>query len=186
MRILLLVGPRGAGKTTACQRFLRRAGALGWRLGGILAPGRFGDDGGKTGMDIEDVATGERRTLGWAEADPERLTVGRFRMDEGVMSWSLDVVLQALALPGAVVLVDEIGPLELRQGRGLAPVLDALGMASARAALLVVREELGAELAARLDHLSPRTVRLDATARDAVPDLLVDALCGSSGVPCGE
>jgi len=124
MRILLLVGPRGAGKTTACQRFLRRAGALGWRLGGILAPGRFGDDGGKTGMDIEDVA--------------------------------------------------------------MAPVLDALGMASARAALLVVREELGAELAARLDHLSPRTVRLDATARDAVPDLLVDALCGSSGVPCGE
>ena len=61
--LVLLTAARGAGKTTACQRFLELAHDDGMQVGGILAPSRYDDRGQKASIEVVDASTGERRTL---------------------------------------------------------------------------------------------------------------------------
>ncbi|MBC7237264.1 MAG: hypothetical protein H5T69_15590, partial [Chloroflexi bacterium] len=98
--ILLLTAPRGAGKTTACWRFVEAAKGEGLQVEGILAPARLDDTGRKVGIDVLDVATGTRRNLAWLEPDESRRTIGPYRFDLEAMAWALDCVLQALDKPG--------------------------------------------------------------------------------------
>lgn len=171
--ILILAGPRGAGKTTACQRFAQLALGQGLSLGGVLSPGRWDESGAKVGIDAIDLATGERRSQAWVEPDETRRTVGQYRFDPAVLSWAVERVLAALNQPGCVVLVDEIGPLELLQGKGFAPVLDHLLGASARAVILLVRVELTENLVARLGPAEPQVIPLTLRNRDQVPSRLL-------------
>jgi nucleoside-triphosphatase THEP1 len=166
---ILLTAPRGAGKTTACERFLEHARKAGMRVGGILAPTRSRQDGTKVGIDVVDAFSLERRELATIEADPRLRTIGPFRFDVEVMAWALEQLTLALAAPIDVVLADEIGPLELTFGGGLAPALEAMHTAQAASAILVVRSELLLQLQELLTTLRPITITLTRTNRDQVP-----------------
>jgi len=61
-KITVLMGGRGAGKTTSCQRRVEAARAAGEDVGGVISPARF-DGGEKTGIWAEKLRSGERRLL---------------------------------------------------------------------------------------------------------------------------
>lgn len=126
MRIVLLSGDRGAGKTTALARFADAARDAGLRPGGVLQPGVFAADGSKSGSTWLDPASGASGEFG---------SNARELGGPSWMAWSFSVagleaanraVLDALGHGADPVLVDEIGPLELRAGSGLSPALRAL------------------------------------------------------------
>ncbi|MBP7095044.1 MAG: DUF2478 domain-containing protein [Spirochaetia bacterium] len=126
MRIVLLSGDRGAGKTTALARFADAARDAGLRPGGVLQPGVFAADGSKSGSTWLDPASGASGEFG---------SNARELGGPSWMAWSFSVagleaanraVLDALGRGADPVLVDEIGPLELRAGSGLSPALRAL------------------------------------------------------------
>jgi nucleoside-triphosphatase THEP1 len=138
------------------------------RVGGILAPGTF-QGGRRSSIDVVDVPTGARRPLacreprtGWVNehsfwVDPAALAVGR----------------TALASDGAdVVVVDEVGPWELR-GAGWAGCLDELAGRNVSLLLVVRRDCLSAVLS---------RWRLDATAvfeaRATEPERVAAAVSG--------
>lgn len=173
MRIILLTAERGAGKTTACQRLIALARADGCTPGGIVAPARYDTAGSKVGIDVVDVASGERRSLAMVERDALRATVGQYRFDPAVEAWALHVLLTSLDQPLDIAIIDEIGPLELLQGKGYAPVLERLPHARCRSAVILVRTSLAETLVERLRPLSPVTVRLPLTNRDEVPPTLL-------------
>jgi nucleoside-triphosphatase len=182
-RLIILAAPRGAGKTTACLRFAQLADEQGIALGGVLAPARWDEDGVKTGIDILDLATGERRRLADVVPDSAQRTVGQYRFDDQVLSWALARTLDALQDADRVVLVDEIGPLELLQGGGLAPVLDRVSSAAARAILIVVRVELLDTLIQRLQPMPATTVMLALRNRDQIPQRLLADVWTTASAP---
>ena len=188
-RIALLTGGRGTGKTTACRRLLERARDLELACAGIVSPARF-EGGTKVGIDVLDVRTGECRALAEVDALPEaddvagtdalagadglpgHLRLGPHRFDEAAIAWARSRL--EAAGPCDVLVVDEIGPLELERGDGWANALGVLRDGDYRLAVAVVRPRLVGALRAALGDL-PGTVVVERSVEvdgDPVGDLL--------------
>lgn len=139
-RLYALTGPRGAGKTTFCQKLIGLARATGRDVAGLISPAVV-EAGERIGFDVEAIRTGERRILGRATpAAGLDVALGRWCFSSAALAWGNQVL--ATSCPCDVLIVDEIGPLELRRGEGWTAALDALRRGPYRAALVVVRPEL--------------------------------------------
>ncbi len=160
--VVIVTGERGSGKTAlaaATVEFLRVAGH---RVGGILAPGAW-RDGARFSFDVIDLATGERRPLACREPRDGWRAEGAFWVDPA----GLALGHAALGADQAdVIVVDEVGPWELR-GAGWSRELDAL-LGRAIPLLLVVRRDCLDAVASRwslagatvfdLGHANPQQV----------------------------
>ena len=169
-RILLLSGPRRVGKTTLCGRWIAQAQAGDWRLGGILAPGRWDRQGNKVGIDALDLATGARRELATIVPYGSETTIGEYRFCAKTTQWALDCILQALEQPLDLVVIDEIGRLELLRGGGFAPAIQAIPRTAARRVLIIVRDTFAERLAARLAPLPCERITVSPEKRDALAE----------------
>jgi len=171
----LLTGPIGVGKTTVAERVAGSALRRGLSCGGLLAPALVDPCGQKAGIWGVDLATGERRILARMDRDLGGPEVGPYSFDRDALRWAVEVV--EGAIPHAdLVLVDEIGRLELWQNGGLAPVLSRLAAGEARRALVLVRESLLAELQARLEPTRQVVFAVDEENRGEMPSRVVQGL----------
>ena len=137
--IAILSGPRGSGKTTTCQRLIDLACQRGLDCAGILSPARF-EGTRKVGIDLLDVRSGQSRPLAEADSQPGELRTMAYRFDLEAIQWG--VKLLEAACPCDVLIVDELGPLELERGQGWANALDVLRRGQFRLAVVVVRPTL--------------------------------------------
>jgi nucleoside-triphosphatase THEP1 len=151
--IALLTGGRGAGKTRWCEALARTARSADLAVGGFLSPPVLAD-GVKTGIDLLDLATGERRSLavrarpdlpgtaglGW-RFDPEALAAGNAAL--------------ARTGPCDLLLVDELGPLELGRASGFTAAFDLLDCRRYGLAIVVVRPALVGAARARWPCAGP-------------------------------
>lgn len=150
MSLHLLVAPRGAGKTTFCRLLAEEARAAGYQVAGLLSPAVF-EGGVKTGILAQDLRTGEARMLArletFAPVPPSfDLRLGCWLFDRAVLEWGNQLLAGELRCD--LLVVDELGPLELVHGEGWVNALDALRRGCYRWAVAVVRPEL-AEVARR-------------------------------------
>lgn len=153
--VFILTGPSGSGKTTACRELMALARQRGLDCAGIVCPARF-ENGRKTGIDLLNVRTGERRPLAKVDDRPADLRIGPFRFDTPAMRWGI-AVLDA-ACPCDVLIVDEIGPLELARGQGWVNALDVLRAGRFGAAVAVVRPGLVDALRSVVKHAPLRVL----------------------------
>ncbi len=177
--IALLVGEVGAGKTTVCEGVAELAGRRGCRVGGILSQPHYSIRGGKSALLATDLWTGESRLLASLEHNLDGPRRGAHSFDAGTFAWARQAVRSALAEAVELVILDEVGPLELAARDGFAPLLGVLAGAPC-ASLLVVRRAWRAALEACLPT-PPLAFEVDAAARDALPEAIVDALWPASG-----
>ena len=134
--VTLLIGDIGSGKTTLCLRLARAAQAQGLRVAGILTlPG----PSGKEELWALDLESGERRPLAGRALRPGTERRGRYHFDEATFDWAMQAVRRGLAQRAALLIVDEIGPLELEQSLGFAPLLAELAQAPGLVVLSVRR-----------------------------------------------
>ena len=183
-RVGLLTGPVGVGKTTVAERVAGLARRQGLVCGGLLAPAMINSCGQKAGIWGMEVRTGERRILARTGRDLGGPAVGPYSFDGAALTWALGVIEAALPGPqGGVrqpchlLLVDEIGKLELWRGVGLAPVLPRLAAGEVARSLVLVRESLLDELQASLGPVEQRVFRVDEGNRGALaPDILAGLL----------
>ncbi len=157
MIVALLSGPPRGGKTGRAVEIARRARAAGRRVAGFVAHGSF-RDGVRSGFDLELLDEGRRVPLSRATAVPpgpvevERSADGSERVGRFLLSAAgLEAGRRALAdVAGAdLVIVDEVGWLELEGGgcdRALAALLEE---EPAALIVLVVRQELVERVRAR-------------------------------------
>ena len=110
-RFVILTGQRRAGKSTVCRETISLAQARDHTCGGILTLQHPGDV-----LEVVDVRTGQTRPL-TTEVNGDRAVVqGRFRFDPETLAWGKTVL--AHATPCHLLVLDEIGPLELERGEG--------------------------------------------------------------------
>ena len=174
-RLALVTGDIGTGKTTATGRIVALARAKGYVCAGLWAPAKI-VDGKKAGIETVDLIHGERRLL--ARVTPEKAgeRMGRYTFDPAVFAWANQVLLDAIAAQPDLLVVDEIGPLELERGGGLSPVLASLATGSVPRALVIVRTWLVDALRTRLPGLQTATFSVDLETRETLPQQAFDWL----------
>jgi nucleoside-triphosphatase THEP1 len=111
--------------------------------------------------------------------------VGPYSFDPAALARALRVLRRAAATGCDLLMVDEIGPLELEQGKGFAPILDLLPVEGPTHTLIVVRPALLDPLLLRLRDAVGRPCRTGFTVfsvteenRDELPLQIVEALWG--------
>ncbi|MCX7682316.1 MAG: nucleoside-triphosphatase [Anaerolineae bacterium] len=173
MSLVILTGARGAGKTTVCYKTATLARAAGYTCAGVITLSR--PDGAR---EVLDVRTGQIRTLTTTPGSGPVVYLGRFCFDAHVLSWGNEVL--ANALPCHLLIVDELGPLELELGYGWTQAFATLREAALIPALslLVVRPELVDKVRLLLPVDTTLVVGLEN--RDRLPDALVRFLRSST------
>lgn len=136
--VLVVTGDRRSGKTTACGEAVERARLLGLDCAGLLSPARL-ESGKRIGSDVLDVRTGERRHLTNLVPDASGRRF-RHRFDPAGLAWGNERL--GHACPAELLVVDELGPLELRFHQGWTSGLDILRPGAFGLAIVVVRPAL--------------------------------------------
>ena len=105
-----VTGPPGIGKTTAVRRAVALLEEQGLAPGGFTT-GELREAGRRVGFFVEDVLTGERAPL--AELGHGEPRVGRYRLVEKGLGLARRALEEAL-LRAEVLVIDEVGPMELK------------------------------------------------------------------------
>lgn len=138
-QIVILTGAPGTGKTTACRQLVDQARDLGLDCAGIVCPSRVIEEV-KVGIDVVDVRTSERRRLADVDELPGAVRMGPYRFDEDAIAWG--VARLGRACPCDLLIVDEVGPLEMNRAGGWTNALEVLRTGDCRLAVAVVRPSL--------------------------------------------
>ena len=138
--LVLLTGPRGAGKTRWCERCAHASRAAGFIVAGVVSPAVF-EAGSKTAIDLLDLDSGERRRLAERSMPGVPGTAGLgWRLDGETLAWG-NAILERTG-PCDLLVIDELGPLEFRDEGGLSTAFAAVEARRYRRAVVVVRPEL--------------------------------------------
>jgi len=154
-RLLLWIGPKHSGKTTAAAGLVERARAEGIRVAGILSPSVCRENT-LAGFDVVDLDTGARAPLA-RRCERGTVRAGSFAFSAEGLEQGCTALASSTTRSAELVVVDEFGPLELR-GQGWRAAVDALLSSVEGVVLLVVRERLAARVRRLYAHYRPRTL----------------------------
>ncbi len=134
---VIITGEKGSGKTTLLSQVAEVLASRGHKLAGILQPALF-ENQVRNGYAVRDLQTGKQSVLCQRDETVASDTPGKFRFfDQGVALG--EAALEPERLQEAeVLLVDEIGPFELR-GQGWDKVLQNILPVLNKPAVLVIR-----------------------------------------------
>jgi nucleoside-triphosphatase THEP1 len=175
--LVILTGETGSGKTTWAGEIVGVLRARGVTVGGVLATGLLTDTR-RTGFDVTDLSTGRTVPLcregnagGSAGQRWGRFTFTREGLELGrealtVRSRSADVIV-----------VDEVGPLELAGG-GWAEALDALAGGFGGQILVIARLAVVDAVTARWGAAATPVFRVGIDRPDRVADVVMQRLGG--------
>ncbi len=168
-RIVLLTGDPDAGKTKLCRRVVEETRLKGVRVSGLLTEARRLSSG-RIVQTVLNLRTGERRRLadyvGVDEGEPiGRGVAGRFSwtfVSESVR-WGRHELDRCLTGEADLLVIDQLGPLELLAGSGWVNGVRVLAEGRYGLALVVVNPLV-------LDRLNERLTTAEVTKVDAAPD----------------
>jgi nucleoside-triphosphatase len=110
-RLVLITGPPRTGKTTVLLATVEKLRAKGYKVGGMISQ-EIREKGIRVGFEILDYASGRRGWLAHTR-QPEGPRIGRYRVNiDSLNSIGVTAILKAIE-DTDIVLIDEIGPMEL-------------------------------------------------------------------------
>ncbi len=167
--IVILTGERGAGKSTVCRETIALAQARRYTCGGVLTLSRPNG-----ALDVLDVHSGYVRRLTLEPDVSPAVIQGCFHFDPETLAWGSDAL--AHATPCHLLVVDELGPLEIERGRGWLKAFDVLRRTDFGLALVVVRPELIARAQLKLPAGAVTVLAVSAHNRDDLPGVFLEML----------
>jgi nucleoside-triphosphatase THEP1 len=177
--VYVLTGERGTGKTLVCTQLVAAARARGLDVAGIVT-GRSGPEPGDP-RQVVDLRSGESRPFGAktshddASTSSNPLTPG-WEYEGEVFDWANEAL--GRATPCDLLIVDEVGPLELEGGRGWMQALAVLRSRDFGAALVVCRPSLLDDLEASLGAPPAGVFEASLERSDALTDTIMEEVLG--------
>jgi len=168
---LFVTGAPSIGKSTVVRKVLERLRQAGFKVGGMTS-GDLRSDSGRVGFEIRNLLTEEAGVL----AHINQLSgprVGRYRVkNEDLDKIGAEAIVSATK-SADLIIIDEVGPMELTSPRFKDSVQAAL--ASAKSLLGTVHRNAQDPLA-RTIRSSPNIEIVEVTLlnRDSLPDVLVE------------
>lgn len=176
--IVLVTGAPGAGKTAACRRTVEVARGRGLRVAGLISESQELASG-RVVQTVVNLRTGERRRLavfvGVAEGDPIGGGVaGRFSWQfvGDAVRWGRHELTRCAASDVDLLVIDQLGPLEMVAGSGWSNAVPALLGARYDVALVVVNPLVVDELRRVLGGRAVVEVPLDEDSGELLPECL--------------
>ena len=168
-RIIVLTGERGVGKSTVCHETVALAQTERYTCGGIITLSRFDD-----GRDLLDVHSGVVRRLTLESNAKPAVIQGRFCFDPETLEWGNAALACVFACD--LLVVDELGPLEIERGEGWQSAFDALYTTRFTLALVVVRRELVVRAQIRLPNSATTVIVVTPQNREQLPTILLEIM----------
>lgn len=137
----ILSGEREIGKTTLLLALKEQAQKAGFDVSGVISPAVF-LEGKKVGIDLFDLRNNELirlADLNEAEPDSEVPTI-HWAFDKNALQHGNEVL--GHSTPSDLLIVDELGPIELVKGQGWQNGLLAIDSAAYQTAVIVIRPSL--------------------------------------------
>jgi nucleoside-triphosphatase len=177
--IWLLTGPPGVGKSTIVSKVVLRLKSAGVIVGGCSTAERR-VRGARVGFEVLNLTDGTRGELASISADlgPR---VGRYRVNLADLSTMGAAGLVKAAASSEVIVIDEVGPMELVSPefrRGVRACLD-----SRKPILAVTHERLEDDLLAELREKAKETITVTAENRDQAAEALAGSILRAVGGP---
>ena len=140
-KLWIISGEIGAGKTLLCAALIKQFQQSLWRIRGLHSPAIFDGDK-KVGISVVNLENQEIRHLAVYDPKPDKSEDDpiRWSFDPQVLAWGNQVFLTAA--PTDLLVVDELGPLEMKRNQGWVHALTALDSRKYRQAILVMRPTL--------------------------------------------
>jgi len=143
--IVIITGDIHQGKTSVAQSVVSMLIEKGIRIGGFLAIGKD-IDGVRTGFSIKEIDSGETMLLCSIEEDENSVKTGHYYFNEAAMKWG-DTILAPENLDSKeLVVVDELGPLEL-EGKGWSAAIEKVCEQKSLPHLWIVRKSIVGKIA---------------------------------------
>ena len=176
--IWLVTGPPGAGKSTLVSRVVLRLKSAGVIVGGC-STGERRSNGRRTGFEVKDLTTGSVGTLATA-AGGLGPKVGKYRVNLNDLSKVGAAGLLKAAEISEVIVIDEVGPMEL-----VSPEFRrAVGacVESGKPLLAVVHERLDDDLLNELRENAAKSVSLTPENRIEAAEEVASEILTSMGL----
>ena len=136
MSIILFSREIRSGKTSEIQRFVKGE----FNVGGILMPDIKGL------RQILDIRTGQQRQIQVEELKPNSIQIGKFYFDPIYFNWANECISHELNLIPDLLIIDEVGKLELKDlglHTSVSKAIETYNITdSSKQLLLVVRDSL--------------------------------------------
>ena len=139
-QLLLVTGLSGVGKTTWCTHLIELARNTDHSVSGLLSPSVFNHQR-KVGIEVVDLSTSHHRRLANLRVDDSAsVRTPRWSFDPQALEWSNQVLADAPI--SDLLVIDELGPLEFFQDKGLTAGMARLDSGHFRVAAVVIRSSL--------------------------------------------
>lgn len=175
---ILLTGDKGVGKTTICSKIIQLMRFRDLNPAGLLTPARYDASGKKIGFDAFDITANEQWALAYIEHAPIGPQMGRYHFDAVALNRAIHTLQEACRNPNDLLLIDEIGPLELDQNAGFASIIGHLPPSTTAHILLVVRPIALNKLQSRLQPLRFQVIQATISNRNSLPKDIISLLWG--------
>jgi nucleoside-triphosphatase THEP1 len=177
-KLLILTGPIGIGKSTIAKKVYELAVSRGYKISGVLSPPLYDENGRKVGFFGEDISSGERWVLGRNDnaASLKGPVWGRYTFSDEGFTKAVQVLKRALSDGCDLLILDEVGPLELICGKGLRPFIELLAGEIRTNLLIVVRPSLVKEIRKILNRKDTVLFHAGIKNRDKLSANIVDEL----------
>jgi hypothetical protein len=114
--LYILSGPREVGKTTFLKHLLVNQLAKDRDCAGVLSPAVF-ENGQKTGINLLDIRSGSGRKLARLNQNEQGgIFTERWAFEVESLNWGNEIL--SHSIPCDLLIVDELGPIELERGQG--------------------------------------------------------------------
>ncbi len=112
MKISIVTGPVQSGKTTFLQKFIAEKKNVSGVISPVIDGIRF----------FQNILNDEIQSMETSSDDPAALQIGKFYFSQTAFDWAINVIENATTNQADIIIIDEIGPLEL-QDNGFAKLL---------------------------------------------------------------
>jgi nucleoside-triphosphatase len=157
LKVILLTGAPGVGKTTTVTQLCSHYSAKGMRIHGITTREML-DKGQRIGFKITDLATGKE---GWLARKSSTVgpRIGSYHVvSEDLENIGVRALERAIEGPADLIVVDEIGPMEMTSSA----FRDAISNILQEETPTIVTVKLGSRYS-EVEHVRPESIQLEIT-----------------------